>query len=483
MSKLKSIILQLQTDEFEGIKNQLQRTGADKFLKLLISLRENSLRDDKIKDLLQVNNSAYYTLKSRLLDKVQDFLSNRFSTNSSDVLHKVEDIPDLLYTMNRRKAIAILHKLEEDIAAHDSPYKLASVYDALKKLHMHTPKFYDYTQLYNRHIAYTIAMDKAGDLLLDFFKKLADWHFNRNESTLQVLSLLQQELYHVGQLYESHHMAIYRCIMDLAFMLILPTEKQAGKDESPEDLLMRMNDILQKNPNDKIYAHLKLTYHFLAFEYFRKNGHQRLKEEHFKILDQELSTFLLYNHCSYPTLFLFRKLERAFELNLEHKLYEEMTVLLKSFEPDRDDKPNYYNFMVYRAATSFYASRYQEAAGVLVRMMNDVSFKNSSRAELEARLFLTLCYVMADDTDLAQSHLRSIARKLREIEDEGDFSNARQFYKLLLGFAGTREMKHKEKILKLVNKFDEENKREDPILQFIKTGDHLYRQLQKALKN
>ena len=148
MSKLKSIIVQLQPDEFEGVRKQLERTGADKFLKLFIYFRENNYRDEKIKELLKVNDSAYYTLKSRLLDKVQDFLSNRFSVNSTDVLHKVEDIPDLLYTMNRRKAITILHKLEQDIQFHDSPYKLASVYDALKKLHMHTPKYYEYTQLY-----------------------------------------------------------------------------------------------------------------------------------------------------------------------------------------------------------------------------------------------------------------------------------------------------------------------------------------------
>lgn len=483
MSKLKSIILQLQSDEYEGIKTQLEKTGGEKFLTLLKCLRENALRDDKIKDILQVNDTAYYTLKSRLLDKVQDFLSNRFSVNSADVLHKVEDIPDLLYTMNRRKAIAILHKLEEDIQVHDSPYKLASIYDGLKKLHMHTPKFYDYTQQYNKHIAYTIAIDKAGDLLLDFFKKLADWHFNRNETTLQVLSLLQQELYHVGNLYESHHMAIYRCIMDITFMLMLPVEKQAGKEETIADLLSRMSDILQNNPNDKLYAHLQLTYHFLSYEYYRTLISDKEKEVHFKIVDQSLSTFLLYNHCSYPTIFLFRKLERAFEHHSEHRLYEEMVHLLKTFEPDRDDKPNYYNFMIYRAAATFYATRYQEAAGVLVRMMNEVSFKNSPRAELEARLFLTLCYILADETDLAQSHLRSVARKLREIETEGAFENARYFYKLLLNFTGTREFKSKDKIIGLVHKFDEENRKADPILPFIKSGDHLCKQLLRIHKN
>ena len=482
MSKLKSIIVQLQPDEFEGVRKQLERTGADKFLKLFIYFRENNYRDDKIKELLKVNDSAYYTLKSRLLDKVQDFLSNRFSVNSTDVLHKVEDIPDLLYTMNRRKAITILHKLEQDIQVHDSPYKLASVYDALKKLHMHTPKYYEYTQLYNRHIAYTIAMDKAGDLLMEFFKKLADWHFNRDETTLQVLSLLQQELYHVGKLYESHHMAMYRCIMDVAYMLILPIEKKAGVEETVQELITRMEEIIKKNPNDKLYTHLKLAYHFLAFEFERKNLNIRASEDHFKELDKNISTFLLYNHCSYPTLFLTRKLERAFKNNIEHKLYDETVQLLKEFEPDRDDKPNYYNFMLYRAAASFYGQKYQEATGVLVRMMNDISFKNSPRAELEARLFLTLCYILSEDIDLAQSHLRSVARKLRELEGNGTFDNARLFYKLLLSFTGSREKQNKEKLLNMIIKFDLENQSNDPILVFIKSGESLYKLLEKVKK-
>ncbi|MBI3235623.1 MAG: hypothetical protein HYZ42_16560 [Bacteroidetes bacterium] len=480
MSKLKSIILQLQNDEYEGIKSQLERTGAEKFLKLFVIYREQNYRDSKIKEELKVNDSAYYTLKSRLLDKVQNFLSNRFSINSTDVLHKVEDIPDLLYTMNRRKAITILHKLEQDIQIHDSPYKLASVYDALKKLHMHTPKYYEYTQLYNRHIAYTIAMDKAGDLLMDFFRKLADWHFNRDATTLQVLSLLQQELYHVGKLYESHHMAMYRCLMDSAYMLILPIEKKAGVEESVEDLIARMQEILAKNPHDKLYAHLKLAYHFIAFDNDRKNGNLHDAEVHFKELDKNLSTFLLYNHCSYPTMFLKRKLERAFKNNLEAKLYDETIELLKEFEPDRDDKPNYYNFMLYRAAASFYAQHYQEATGVLVRMMNDISFKNSPRAELEARLFLTLCYILSEDIDLAQSHLRSVARKLRELEDVGSFENARLFYKLLLSFTGSREKQNKEKLLSMIIRFDIENQNEDPILVFIKTGESLYKLLEKV---
>lgn len=471
MSKLKGIILQLQQEEYDEMMCEFTRTSADKFQTLFRLYRENTLRDDSIKEELKVNNSAYYTLKSRLLDKVQGFLSNRFSTPNVESIHKVEDIPDLIYGMSRYKAIAILKKLEVDIAVHDSPYKLASVYDALKKLHMHTQKYYEYTQLYNRHLAYTISIDKAGDLLNDFFCKLSDWDFTRNKDELQVMSMLQQELYYVCQLYDSQRLTVYRCLMDISYLLFLPIKKEIGEQDI-EKMLTNMMTVFETVPHDKYYQHQRLAHHFLSFVYFEQNGSPRLAAEHYEAVNEKIDQFLLFNHSSYPSKFLMLKLERHINLGTENRLYDDNTKLLADYEPDRRDIANYVNFMIYRSVSAYYVKHYSEAAGILVRLMNEVSFKYGPRIESEIRLMMSLFYILAGEIDLVQTHLRSVSRKLREISKEEITDNFTFFYKLMSLMTNTAQRITTAKIELLVQQFDAANKT-NPILKYIRSGEHL----------
>ena len=154
MIKFKSIVLQLKEDEFNDLCRQFVETKADKYLRLLKLYRENKYTDEEIQEMLSVNTSAYYTLKSRLFYKIQDFLTNNMSTPIIDLLRKVANIPTLIYDTHRDTAIAILSKLESELQNYDMPYELSSVYSALKKLHLHSPKYYEYTQLYNKHLAW-----------------------------------------------------------------------------------------------------------------------------------------------------------------------------------------------------------------------------------------------------------------------------------------------------------------------------------------
>jgi hypothetical protein len=481
MSKIKGIISQLQEEEYEGLTKQFSKTGAEKFLSLMRLYRANQLRDPQIKESLGVNDSAFYTLKSRLLDKIQDFLSNRFSTPNVDSIHKVEDIPELIYSTKRSKAIAILQKMEQDIQVHDSPYKLASVYDALKKLHMHSPKYYEYTQAYNRHIAYTIALDKAAELLLDFFRKMGEYEFSRNEMLLQVMSLLQQELYHVTKLYESHHLTVYRYLLDLSYLLFVPIKREVG-DESCETMLEKLAEIFDKNALDKSYQHLRLAWHYMSFEYYSRNNMVKQAAEHYEAVNAKLQDFLLYNHCGYPSRFLLCKIERAIEAGTEHKLHDENTLLLKDYEPDRGDIPNYINYMIYRSASMFYAKKYPESAGVLVRLMNEVSFKNSSWLEIQIRLFLILCYIFENELDLAQMHLRSVARKIREMGGSGPYESGQALYKLLSYLSSPTQKIQSDKIKSLVEKYDEQNKNDFKIMRFLKQGSGLIELLERLKK-
>ena len=74
MAKLKNIIKQLSEKDFKAIYDSLIESNAEKSAYLLKSLRERQLSDNKIMTELDVNANAYYTLRSRLNLKIEEFL-------------------------------------------------------------------------------------------------------------------------------------------------------------------------------------------------------------------------------------------------------------------------------------------------------------------------------------------------------------------------------------------------------------------------
>jgi len=482
MIKFKSIVLQLKEEEYNDLCRQFVETKADKYLRLLQLYRENKYTDEEIQDLLSVNTSAYYTLKSRLFDKIQDFLTNNMSTPIIDLLRKVANIPTLIYDTHRDTAIAILSKLESELQNYDMPYELSSVYSALKKLHVHSPKYYEYTQLYNKHLAYTISLDKAEDLLNTFMKTLGDYYTSRNKGQIEYLSLIKQEMTNICGIYDSHHLQIYKSIVDVSFALFVPNQEAIKDDEPIEDVLARMERTFTTYSKDTNYQHLHLVYNFLAFEYYHKLNLPKKEAKFFEVVDKKIQSFLLFNHCAFTTKFLISKIERHIELGTEGELYEINKRELPNYEPDKNDIPNYINFAKYSATSAFYAKKYQEAVQILNCLINDISFKNYPHTEIEVKLLLALNYSMINKYDPATSLLRSVTRKIREIDDEMGYENALIFYKILSLQMSSSARQVDQKITQLFAKFDLLNQKSNRMLEYIKVDETFIKQLSQVVK-
>ncbi len=482
MIKFKSIVLQLKEEEYDALCKQFVETKADKYLRLLQLYRENKYTDDEIQGMLQVNISAYYTLKSRLFDKIQDFLTNNMSTPIIDLLRKVANIPTLLYDTHRDTAIAILTKLESELQNYDMPYELSSVYNALKKLHIHSPKYYEYTQAYNRHLAYTIALDKAEDLLNTFMKTLGDYYVSRNKGQIDFLALVKQEMANICNLYDSHHLQIYKSIVDISFALYIPNQEAIRDDEPIEDVLVKMERVFSTYNKDTNYQYLQLVFNFLAFEYYHKLNLPKKEAKYFDVLDKKIPSFLLFNHCAFTSKFLISKIERHIELGTEADLYEFNRTALSNYEPDKNDIPNYINFAKYIAACAFYSKKYQEAIQVLNGLINDVSFKNYPHTEIEVKLLLALNYSMVNKYDPATSLLRSVTRKIREIEDDMGYENALIFYKILSLQMSSSARQVDQKITQLFAKFELLNQKSNRMLEYIKIDEVFIKQLSQVVK-
>jgi hypothetical protein len=482
MIKFKSIVLQLKEEEYNDLCQQFIETKAEKYLRLLKLYRENKYTDEETQEMLSVNTSAYYTLKSRLFDKIQDFLTNNMSTPIIDLLKKVANIPTLIYDTHRDTAIAILSKLESELQDYDMPYELSSVYSALKKLHVHSPKYYEYTQLYNKHLAYTIALDKAEDLLNSFMKTLGEYYSSRNKSQIEYLSLIKLEMGHICNLYDSHHLQVYQCITDISFALFVPNPDAIKDDEPIEDMLARFEKIITTYSKDTNYQHLQLVYNFLAFEYYHKLNLPKKESRFFDVIDKKLQSFLLFNHCCFTTKFLISKLERSIETGTEGELYEQNKQALANYEPDKNDIPNYINYAKYTATCAFYGKRYQEAVQILNTLINDISFKNYPHSEIEVKLLLALFYSMINKYDPATSLLRSVTRKIRELDDEMGYENALLFYKILALQMSSSARQVDQKIGQLFSKFELINQKENRMLEYIKIDEQFIKALSQVVK-
>jgi len=482
MIKFKSIVLQLKEEDYNALCKQFNETKADKYLKLLTLYRENAYTDEQIQEMLAVNTSAYYTLKSRLFDKIQDFLTNNMSTPIIDLLRKVANIPTLIYDTHRETAIAILNKLESELKAYDMPYELSNVYSALKKLNIHSPKYYEYTQNYNKHLAYTIALDKAEDLLNNYIKTLGDYYASRLKEHIDMLLLFKQEINNLCQLYESHHLTIYKCIMDISFALFVPDHPAVKDDEPVEDLLVTMERIFSTYSKDVNYQYLFQAYNFLAFEYYHSLNQSKKANKYFEPVNEKLQSFFIYNHCCFTTKFLISKIEKHIEFGTESSIYAEINDMVENYEPDKNDIPNYINYTKFIATAALYDKKYSDAVQYLNRLINDVSFKNYPHSEIEIKLLLALNYSMINKYDPATSVLRSVTRKIRELNDEMGYENALAFYKILSLQMSSSSRAVDQKITQLFAKFDLLNQKQNRMLEYIKADEHFIKQLSQNVK-
>lgn len=106
MAKLKNIIMQLSDADYHAVHESLSTGGAEKSAYLLKSMRESSSSDHAIMEELEVNTNAYYTLRSRLNQKIEEYLLQQMENPRTDILKKVANINEIIFT--KRKLLPLL---------------------------------------------------------------------------------------------------------------------------------------------------------------------------------------------------------------------------------------------------------------------------------------------------------------------------------------------------------------------------------------
>jgi hypothetical protein len=432
MAKLKNIIKQLSEKDFKAIHDSLIESNAEKSAYLLKSLRERQLSDNKIMSELEVNANAYYTLRSRLNLKIEEYLMGQLESPRTDVLRKVANITEVLFTKKKAISVATLKKLEKELLDYDLANELTIIYKSLKKLNINSPDYFQYSQLYNRHVAYMLAVDKAEDLLADYFKKYGDYMLNGGEVEKLGLGLLMKEMQNVAKLYESHRLYVYQSCMYIFHRLFVEVDDNMNQEgESIEDIFDKVQKIFESYHLDSIYYHINLVFEFLKLEYYNHYKVYRQAEKYYEEVNDACANLMVnYSTYTFPAQFLLSKLDRHLRTNTEAELYAENESIFIDYEIDTMDVPKHIVYTVYRALSSYYIGKFDESARLINGLLNDVSLKKYPYAQLEIKSLLALQYTLMRDVELFNQLSNSIQRQIR-LFGKDSCENIQLFLKIL----------------------------------------------------
>ena len=445
--RLHKIIAQLNEKDFHLLSEQLKENNADKFHYLLHAYRKKKLTDPQLLDILSIQQSALYTLKSRLYAKVQELLYKNNNDTRIELLQNVANIEHLIYKAPKETAVSILKRLEEQLIKNDMPNELIDVYKALKTLHINSKKFYDYSQLYNKHVAFYLAQDKALETLSLFCKTQSEYFVTRNIALLDYLVLYKKEMNNICRLYKSHHLQLFKNVLSIHFALFTPSENETKDDPSVEDMLNESLTIIEDHLEDRIYKQLSDVLDFLYFEYYHQIKVDKNAIKYFEKISPKTDPLLLFSHFSFVYHFLYSKVDFLLMEGKQSQLIKEEEIT--DHEPDIENVPCFIMFHCYKATAEFYASEYELSLLTLKNLLKNISFKNMLFPELEIKSFLALLCVLTGKKEDSEILIRSISRKMTEEDDDARYLNATNFLKILKTAASIKQNKKHKKLIEL----------------------------------
>lgn len=407
---LEKVIKQLSQEKFNAIADELTSAKGEKFVALLNKYRNDSENDEAFMNELGLNASSFYALRSRLFDKIRLFLFQDSKYEETEILKNVHAIPFILLNYPRETSVAILSHLENELIRTDMQSHLINVYSALKKLHINSEKYYYYEQSYNKTVAYTLAQDKAEELLLLFCKTLSSYILSGIESVKEVLILYIREIHNQTLLYDSGWLSLYHKIAYLNYVVFVDGNfSQYYSDKSTEELLKECQDCIAKFGKTGYKYNVEMGIRFLSYHYFyRLKLYKNIQDITEQFTQQPIELFNLYSITT-PGIFLITLLEKTIQEKLPIQNLKRYILSLPVPEPDDEVMHIYYHISL--AAVHYECDDISDCDQALQKLINFNFLKKYPRTETELKLFYIFILLLNEKSDLAENLIRSIARK------------------------------------------------------------------------
>ncbi|MEO0473008.1 MAG: hypothetical protein AAF206_25550, partial [Bacteroidota bacterium] len=348
--------------------------------------------------------------------KIESFLLNRVGDPNLHVIQRVLNVNDLVFNNPREISVAALRKLEKELLKFDFPYGLMIVYKELQNLHAFDDNHTYYQSRYNQQVAYAVAMDKAVDLVVQFFRSYDSFFLSRKDKDYNDMIRVMEKIDNLNNLYDSHRLYIFKCVIHIyARLFIEIPETIRCEVEDTEAMFEKSIEILSEYKDDAFYLNINILFNFLRFVYYENNNIRDKAKIYFEILDFKIEELLTRYHFNANTSqFLNYKLRYHIRNNTIEAMIRDVDSYISKIEMEPYRLSFFVNFHLFQAQAYFTAKNFKKASRILYNLRNEANLRKHLHLDLEVKFFLALCYVMMEDFDLANQLILSLQRQLRK---------------------------------------------------------------------
>ena len=484
MDILNKTIKKLSEEQYQELITQVSGKKKNKPFIVLETARQRDVEDSEMMQMLQVNPSTYYTLKSRLNSKIASILSKKVSNPISVLMEEVARVPANLFGTNREFSIRALKELEKQLIEYDLNAELIVVYKTLAQLHAYTDEYHQYDQLYNKHVAFSLAVSKAESLYYIFAKKLGIYLLTHDPSDLEEVILIKREMKNICELYQSHRLFVIYNMMHIYYLCSIAHKREGlkARELEIENIIREMNAIFEKYQLDTFYQNIKCISDFMFFEFYQKTLNQVRADFYLQKINVQIPEVASKHAMTFYIIqMLNSRIEKFMQDGDAERLTELNNHLEKYFDIHPEEVYHFISFKKFLAVSRFYQKDYTGSARIINELRNDISLKHYLFTDVECKLFQALQYCILGEDGLCMQIISSLKRQIRE--DENAFSSAHIFIKLLKTALKPADYRKKiKKINDLWAEFNMANNGETPILRFLRLDENIIRRMTNPIK-
>lgn len=485
MDTLNKTIKKLNESEYQELLSAVAGRKNNKPYVVLEAARKHNYSEGQMMEMLGVTPSTYYTLKSRLNERIAQYLSQNVNNPISALKEKVAMVPAMLFSNNREVAIRALKNLEKQLIEYDLSNELIVVYKALARLSMYNGDFDYYEKEYNRHVAYSLAVVKAEDLFYEFVKRAGNYQLSRDERDFEAVQTILRELTNISELYHGHRLFVLYNVVRIYYLSLFTTrtENLRALELEIDSLLQQIRKNFEKFELDTFYQSIRFLVDYLYFEYYQRTGNQVRADHYAKIISSGVADVATKPAFSfYVTEFLNSKVQQ-FLVNWKVEELTDVTADLESgFDIDINEPYPYIAFRRYLSVCKFYQGDYAGAAKVINNLRNDMSLKKFLYSDIESKLFQALQYSYMGEDGLCAQLLQSVKRQIPE--DDKRYEPAIALMKILKAANKPEEFRRKiKKLAELHEQFRSTITSSDSMLWFVKLDEPMLRRLANPIKD
>lgn len=483
METLNKTIKKLSEAEYQELLSAVAGRKNNKPYLVLEAARKENFDEGQMMDMLGVNPSTYYTLKSRLNERIAQYLSSNVKNPISVLKEKVAMVPAMVFGNDREVGIRALKNLEKQLIEYDLSNELIIVYKALARLSMYNGDYNFYEKEYNRHVAYSLAVVKAEDLFYDFVKRAGNYLLTRDERDKEAVEANLRELTNISELYQGHRLFVMYNIVRIYYLTIFSKADNLRSLEMEIDtILQQIRKNFEKYELDTFYQSIRFLVDYLYFEYYQKTGNAVRAEHYYKIINKDVPEVAFKPVFSfYVTQFLQSKVERYLQTTNITDLTDINSELESNFDVTIDEPYPYIAFRRFMAISKFYEGDFSASARVINNLRNEMSLKKYLYTDVEYKLFQAMQYCFMGEDGLCSQLLQSVKRQIND--EDANYETATVFIKMLKTAIKPEEFRKKvRKLTEIYNSFAALANGTNKMLWYVKLDESLIRKMANPIK-